>query len=177
MVDYRKLLVALVIAVLFAIFVNTSIEAISPSPQYDTFCNDAVTGTNPNMYGPPADNLTPAEKQAVDDYTAKSQKCNYDWQTAQNNHQFAVFLISAITGLIAIIIGMYVPVTSPIGMSIASGFILGGLFTLFFGTLEGWGSIARTVRPFIMLVELIVVIFVAYKQLNKPEKNHNSHHK
>jgi len=164
MIDFRKLLVALVIAVLFAIFVNTSIEAISPSPQYNQFCNDIISGPYPKQVNPSAP--TPAEQAQLDDYNAKQKKCNDDLQTAQEKHNFVVFLVSAITGLIAVVIGLYVSVSSPVGMSIASGFILGGLFTIFFGTIGGWGSIQLQVRPLVIFLELAVVIWVAYKQLN-----------
>jgi uncharacterized membrane protein len=169
MIDFRKILVALAIAVLFAIFVNTSIEAISPSPQYDDFCNESMTGKNPYRYAEPTTSpLTEEEKLTIDTYEQKNRECQDAWQAAQEKHQFVVFLVSAIAGLIAIIAGLYISVSTPVGMSIASGFILDGLFALFFGTISGWGSIAKTVRPFVMLVELIIVIFVAYKQLNKP---------
>lgn len=168
MIDFRKLLVALVIAVLFAIFVNTSIEAISPSPKYDKYCNETLTAPYPDkMYAEPS-TQTPEERAAIAEYNAKQKACSDAFQVAQEKHNFAIFLVSAITGLIAVVIGLYVSVSSPVGMSIASGFILGGLFTIFAGTIGGWGSIQLQVRPFVMLVELAVVIFVAYKQLNKP---------
>lgn len=172
MIDFRKLLVALAIAVLFAIFVNTSIEAISPSPQYDKYCNETTTGKYPYAYREPsAAPMTAEEKAAVDAYDQKAKECQDAWQAAQEKHEFVVFLVSAVAGLIAIVAGLYISVSTPVGMSIASGFILGGLFTLFVGTISGWGSIAATVRPFVMLVELAIVIFVAYKQLNGPKKS------
>lgn len=154
MADYRKLIIALVIAVLFAIFVHTSIQAVKAAPQYDDYCDYSIYKYSENM--------TDVERAEID---AQSRACSDAYQVAQEEYNFIVFVVSAIAGLIAIIIGLFIPVQNPVGMAIASGLLLGGLFTLFFGTIDGWSGIARTVRPFIILAEMIVVIVVAYKKL------------
>jgi len=59
MIDFRKLLVTIVIAVLFAIFVQTVIDAIVPSPDYNIYCGDTAIGAAPTKVYFNPDNLTP----------------------------------------------------------------------------------------------------------------------
>lgn len=161
MTDFRKLIVAIVVAILFTIFVNTAIEAIYPQPQYNDYCEDRYMIK-------PYENMSPDEIFQND---KAMQECNDLYQTEMDKYNLVVFIISAVTGLIAIIVGMYIPTTSATGMAIASGFLLGGLFTLFFGTMRGWQGIGKIIRPIIMLIELAVIIWVAYRQfeIKKPK--------
>ncbi len=166
MIDFRKLLVTLVIAILFAILVNTTIQAIHPQPDYNDFCGEKVVGPYPTNY---ETTQTAEQKKAMDEYNAKSRECQERLSTAQKEFDYVVFITSSIAGIVAIVAGLYVSVQTPVGMSIASGLLLGGLFTLFFGTMSSWGNIGAVVKPIIILVEIIVVIVVAYKRLNEPQ--------
>ena len=43
--------------------------------------------------------------------------------------------------------------------------MLGGLVTLFFGTFRYYEYLGRYVKPIVILVELIIVIYLSYKKL------------
>lgn len=154
--DYRKLIVSLVIGVLFTIFVFTSIAAVYPDPEYD--CYDDY----PRYYLDDRQNMTDAQWQLREQ---ELRECSDAHQQAREQHSFMIFLISSITGLIVLILAMYLPITNGVGMAIASGLLMGGLLTIFIGTIGGWSGIGQYVRPVVILVELVLVIWVAYKKL------------
>ncbi|HLP80292.1 MAG TPA: hypothetical protein VK158_06650 [Acidobacteriota bacterium] len=167
MIDFRKILVALVVAVLFTIFVHTTINAIFPAPDWNDYCGEQNQKQMPSKFYD-GTTLTAEEQAAKAAYEAESKQCQADWQAVQDKHELTVFLISAFAGLIATLAGLFISATTPVGMSIASGFLLGGIFSIFTGTMMGWNGIALVVRPIIILAEMVIVILVAYKRLNKP---------
>jgi len=45
--------------------------------------------------------------------------------------------------------------------------MLGGVFTLFFGTARYYSDMHRILRPVVMLIELLIVIYLIYKVFGK----------
>jgi multisubunit Na+/H+ antiporter MnhC subunit len=81
-------------------------------------------------------------------------------------HDNVTFFISAFLALIAIFVGLYLPAKeNTLNEWIGTGFLLGGAFVLIFGTIQGYGSLHRWLKPVIMLAELLLVIFLAYKKV------------
>jgi hypothetical protein len=162
MTDYRKLIVALVIAILFAIFVQTAIEAVRQAPEYNDFCDERPIPLKISD----RNNISPEEEAEQTLQREEMDKCNDEYRNAREEYNFVIFIVSAVLGLVAVLVGLYVSVSSPVGLSIASGLLLGGLVTIFIGTMRGWDSIGVTIRPFVILAELIIVILVSYRKLN-----------
>ena len=96
------------------------------------------------------------------------EPCSGNFNLAQEKYNFIVFIISAVTGLAALIAGLHLPQKkNPINEWVGSGFLLGGLFTIFVGTARYFGDMGRYVRPLVILVELVLVIYLAYRKLGK----------
>ena len=185
MVDIRKIIIILVVAVLFSVLVFSVIEAVYPQPKYEDFCKNRnyqieKPGITPKVC--PEVNISEADRNACDDkkgyveYTEyDSNNCphNYECNTCQNEfnqsqdqHNRYVFYISAIFALIAIFLGMYLPAKqNTLNEWMGTGFMLGGAFALFFGTATSFGSLDRYTRPIIIFLELALVIFIAYKKI------------
>jgi len=190
MADIRKIIIFIVVAVLFAFFVNALIEAMYPSPKYEDYCKNNQYASTPAMKIAVDQNRTCASfdqpnqseldrcfaAQGMADYNYDAYGCptKYDCNMCQKNyddadkqHNMFVFLISAVLGLIAIAVGLYLPVArDTLTEWIASGFMLGGLITLFVGTIRYYPGMERYVRPIVLLLEIILVIYIAYKKLN-----------
>ncbi|MFH1072399.1 MAG: hypothetical protein V1743_03145, partial [Nanoarchaeota archaeon] len=102
------------------------------------------------------------------------QTCQLDFTIAQSSYKFWEFIIAAVFGLIAIIIGLYLPTEkSSLNELIGSGFLIGGLLTLFIGTGIYWEFFPKNtlwLRPAIILFELLLVIYIAYKKLDIKKK-------
>ncbi|MFH1408523.1 MAG: hypothetical protein ABIH34_01320, partial [Nanoarchaeota archaeon] len=69
---------------------------------------------------------------------------------------------------VVIIIGLYLPAEKNVlNEWIGSGFLLGGLITLFIGTALYFSDFLRWLRPIVILFELGLVIFISYRKLKK----------
>ena len=133
MVDYRKLLVALVVAILFTIFVQTSIEAFKEAPEYNNFCENKAYPALANERIDMTAEEAQAYKEDMNKLNEEQRICSEEYQDAREKYNFIVFIVSAILGLIAVVVGLLLSVKDPVGMSIASGLLLGGLLTIFIG--------------------------------------------
>ena len=186
MIDLRKILIIFIIAVLFSVFVQALIIAIHPSVKYEDFC-EVETFVKPMIVerGNCTKIISPVEKEIesckkihgniqyrYDEYSYpekwKCETCEYEFEQARKYHNFIVFIISSIFGLIAIALGLYLPIAkNPVNHWISTGFMLGGLITLFIGTIVYYNDMGRYIRPVIMLVELMIIIYIAYKKIKK----------
>ncbi len=189
MIDLRKILIIFVIAVLFSVFVVTSIEAVYPTPKYENYCRNF--GLSPVVELPPerlsvCPDASPTqavfqacnEQKGFIDYKRYDSKgcaqepycntCQSDLQRAQEKYNLRYFVVAALAGLLAIGLGVYLPSNkNTLHEWIGTGFMLGGIFVLFFGTIRTFGDLHRYVRPAIIFGELVIVIFLSYKKLGK----------
>lgn len=184
MIDIRKIVIVLLIAILFSVFVFSTIDAVYPSPEWDDFCA-ANERAKPQVVAPGEGcavvPVGPEEAEACGavrgyiDYRYDStgcatesfcNTCQREYDDERDRHNQWVFYISAVLALVAIFVGLYLPATrNSLNEWIGTGFLLGGAFVLIFGTIQGYGSLHRYIKPVVMLVELLLVIFLAYKKV------------
>ncbi len=178
MFDFRKALIVLVIAVLFAIFVFSTVEAIYPSPEYGDFCDNrqpVAKGLENECEALEVPQSAYDSCEGYIDYEYNSNGCatEYFCNTCQNEyddareqHRQIIFYVAAVLSLVAIFVALYLPENkSKMHEWVGTGLLLGGVFVLFFGTVQGFTSLDRFVKPIVMLVELLLVIYLAYKRL------------
>ena len=187
MIDLRRVAIIFVIAILYAIFVNAFIAAFYPEPRYDDFCKQrfypekpypaAVERKDCPKYNEPGQEEldTCAEQKGYPDYQydalgcpIKYKGCNFcqrDFDAANQKYNLYFFIFSSILAVVAIGIGLVLPTKNSLNEWIATGFILGGLITLFFGTFRYYQYLGRYVKPVVIFVELLLVIFLSYKKL------------
>jgi hypothetical protein len=187
MADIRKIIIIFVIAVLFSVLVFAIIEAVYPSPKYEDYCKTAnipVTTEKPciSQQVCPEINVSQVERDACTakkgyieyiNYDSNNCPTNYICNTCQNEFQLAmekhskyVFYISAVLALIAIFLGLYLPAKqNTLNEWIGTGFMLGGTFALFFGTMTSFMFLDRYIRPIVILLELALIIFIAYRKV------------
>ena len=188
MIDLRKIAIIFVIAILYAIFVTTFIDAVYERPKYQDFCEEQSIrpvriGISEGVTCPTIQEPTEEESKACREqkgiieykYGAngcatsfKCETCKKFYDEAREKHSFVSFILSSILALLAVAVGLYLPTRkNPLHEWVGTGFILGGLIALFIGTARYFGDLNRVVRPIIILVELLIVIYISYKQLKK----------
>jgi hypothetical protein len=183
MKDVRKILVVLVIAVLYGFFVFSLIEAVFPSPKYEDFCGRRAPVMPRNIdvnctefRAPKESQEACIEQEGFIEYEFSTNGCavGYKCNTCQNEleraregYSLMFFILSAFLGLIAVALGLYLPVAKEINQWIASGFMLGGLASLFIGTVRYYEDMIPWLRPIVIFLEIALVIFVSRKKLNK----------
>lgn len=132
------------------------------------------------------------EKDGVITYEYDTQGCQKNWECnlcraeyekAMEGHNKVVFMISAIFGLAAMMFGLFYKKKETFFGKIKSklfgkgtetfwdwtksGFLVGGIITLFIGTMRYWDDMSRFLRPVTMLVELIIILLITYRILKK----------
>ena len=191
MIDLRRIAIIFVIAILYAIFVNAFIGAFYPAPRYDDYCKaryyapvpekpyPAAERTNikcPSYNEPTQEQLDacandkgyPEYRYDNDGCAIEYKGCNFcqrDFDKENEKYNFVFFIISSILAVIAIGIGLYLPTKQSLNEWVATGFMLGGLATLFFGTFRYYEYLGRYVKLIVILVELLIVIYLSYKKL------------
>ena len=191
--DIRKIAIILVIAILFGVLVQATIEAIYPQPRYEDFCKEKFgrpvltsekTGTRESCqpYNAPTDEeLESCSAQEgypdyhYDEYSCPTEySCNFcqkNLNEANKQYNLVVFIVSSIFGLIAIFLGVYLPTeANRLNEWVGTGFMLGGIISVFIGTARYYSDMARIARPIILLIELLIIIWISYKKLNKKLK-------
>jgi len=161
MYDFRQIIFALIIGILISIFAFSSIEAIYPSPEYD------CTYPRPKLINEQTYQENPAE---IEKYNA----CQEAYDAKQQLYEFVVFVTTTVLGILAIIVGLLLTPDSAFKTVVANGLLLAGLLVLFFGTMRGWGSLASRLKPVIILIEIVIVLVVAWRKMDnvkKPKKN------
>ena len=187
MIDLRRVAIIFVIAILYAIFVNALIGAFYTEPMYSDFCKSrsypekpypaAVERKDCPKYQEPAQEALDkcADEKGFPEYKydaygcpVEYKGCNFcqrDFDKANQKYNFVYFILSSILAVIGIGIGMLLPTKNSLNEWIATGFILGGLATLFFGTFRYYQYLGRYIKPIVIFAELVIVIYLAYKKL------------
>jgi len=189
MEDIRKYIIILAIGILFSVFVFSSIDAIYNAPDYSKFCKDnyyydksyGQESNCTNLVVPKdfRDNCSNQEGRINYEYDEDGcqmsyycETCDHEFQLARDQYNNVKFYISAFLALVAIFIGIYLPANkNSLNEWIGTGFMLGGVFALFFGTVTSYNSLPTISRPIVILVELIIIIFISYKKVGNFKKS------
>lgn len=158
MIDIKKTAIIAAIAILFAFFIFSFIDALYERPDY---CRDLNKLREPAVPGEEVNEEKILEEQ---EYT----ECEEEYNVAIKNYRFFRFLIASIIGLAAIILSIYLPFEkNSLKEWMLTGFMIGGLVAIFFATAEYFNDAHRIIKPIILLVEIGLVMFVAYKKIKK----------
>ncbi len=194
MADIRKIIVIIVIAILFAIFVQTLANAIFTEPEYSAYCYRGYIETPVRQVDPAlgCPNITYVDFQAchaaggmvLTDYDAAGcvsnqtcSNCQLDYETAQDTFAFMVFLFSAVLGLLAIFLGVYLPQhRNTLHAWVGSGFMLGGLITIFTGTVRSFSTFENWAKPVVIGLELVLIIWLTYRYLGQKNGEREAAH-
>lgn len=181
--DLKKVSLTIGIAVLFALFIGFFIDAVYPGPEYDQFCKH-FNGPTPIYKGGPEPSKCPEinyndpvsqecnEKGGYMEYDYDAQgcatnsrcnTCNKEFEAVNKVYSRNLFFITAIVGIIAILVGLiFVKLDA-----IASGFMFGGILVLIYGTARVFGDLSKVMRVIVLGIELIVLVYIGIKKSKK----------
>ena len=180
MIDLRKVAIIFVIAILYAIFVFTFVDAVNPGPDRNEYCTDSFEKPRSlieRKQGVDCPDIDPTKEEIMQcsknlgyiqfDYDSSYEcSCKEGFKGLMEKKNLIDFGIYTIFALIAILVGLFLPYEkNTLNEWVGTGFMLGGLITLFIGTARFFGDLARPLRPVVILVELIIVIYISYKKL------------
>lgn len=184
----------LAVSILFSIFAFSLIYAVVDEPQWNDYCLDqpAPRYTEPTKEGVPAkcsDEYAYPSEEEIRACNAKDgqmqrktdvkgcpaeyycETCQKSYNDAIAEYNLWVFMMACALAVIAISFGITTPFFSgEFAEIIAPGFIIGGLFTLFFGTAQYFSDMGKLLRPIVMFFELCLVIYLIYRAVRKANK-------
>ena len=181
----KKIAVIIVIAVLFSMFCFSLVDVAMERPNYSDFCDEKPIPARPlqkELECPSFNEPTVLEredcgnKDGYIEFNYDSSGCpvNYECNTCRGlyekeseGYRLIAFIMSTILGVIAVIAGMYIKSSNEIVEWVYAGIVIGGIATIFIGTMQYFGDMGRFVKPFILLAEIILIIWVAVRTAKK----------
>ena len=190
MVQFKHVLVMLTVAVLFSVLSYSIGTAIHEQPRYEDFCSQSS-----RPYIAPKENCTMPSQNVSQEQECSAKggnlqpvigpsgcyesyecdTCSAQLDSAQESFRLVIFLVMSLLGVAAIIAGMLINSKDEIVSWVLNGFVLGGLVTLFIGTIVYFSDAPRFLRPLIMLFELGLIIFLAVRKLGTSKPARRKH--
>ena len=171
----KEIAITFAVAVLFTMFVIVTVDAFYPKPEIDDFCNSQSPFLSPVKTDEQCNiTLTEQENECYDsggspEYGVDAEgcrtfeMCNFcysEFDKADKGYCNNLFLVLAPLGALAIIFGVYFRPEF-----IGSGFMYSGIIIMVYGTIRNFGELNRYLKSLILLLELALVLFIAYKKI------------
>ena len=169
----KQVLLSISIALVFVFFIAYGIQTFYESKDYSDFCDEIVqpVSTQAECEALNGEWTSTSAKPIAEDRVLTQQgwcdaqaECRQEYQDFREVYNRNVFIITAIIGLAAVIIGIILT-----HASVSVGIMAGGILTLFYGTLIFWGDMSKYLRFIILGLVLIILILSGYKKLT-PKK-------
>lgn len=178
--------IILVVAILFSIFVFSLGNAVIGERSYPDICEESQSSRDyypsPVIPRDQCPQVAPPTQEEIDacpgtlqlnwrtscpeEYVCNCHELTSDFRSQEATIQFWLAVLLSFGAIVA---GMLLPARKEINEWIGAGFILGGLITLFIATAQYWSEIHRIARPIVIALELVIVLWIAYRQFNKEE--------
>jgi len=100
--------------------------------------------------------------EAYQEWLEEEQEYRETHDAAMSDYHRNVFLIAYPFGLLFIILGLMLPSRLDI---IRTGFLLGGVVTIMYAVLQGFGDMSNALRFGAIAISLAVLIFLGYRTL------------
>ena len=190
MADWKKLVLTVGIAIIFAFFVGFGIEAFYPHLEWEDYCDRKPTmphtmescieagGEWEGSDMVPVEGPLTCSKLSEDNGSIMLQcnqkgglmrdgfcdinsACDKEYDTARDLYNRNVFFIATIAGILAVIIGGLLLSKESVG----SGLMAGGVLSVIYGTMRYWEALGNIIRFVLLGVVLAVLIWIAYKKV------------
>ena len=177
----KKIGIIIIMAILFTTFSFSIVDMVIEQPNYDDFCAIDAKPVRPGQKDLTCPSFKEPTKSERDACNAKKgfmeyeydengcpllsdcNTCSGEYETAGKTHRLIGFIITGIIGVLAIIAGMYLTAKNEIVEWVYSGILIGGIANIFFGTVIYFRDMGRFVKPFILLIEMALIIWVAIR--------------
>lgn len=169
----KQVILAVAIAILFAIFVNVGIGLVYERPDYEDYCEDLLLFGG--RFAPPTDNETcieqggkwfparavPPNSEFEDSgYCDMYHVCQQEYNDAQEQYSSMYFIIALVIGLITV--GISVAMKLP---SVSAGLMAGGSIVIIVGVMQYWQHSSDLLRFILLGIALAILIWIGYKKL------------
>jgi len=165
--NWRQKFLAIAIAVVFTMFIYFGISTFYKQPEYNTYCKPELTSEYINtsqqcdtVGGRWNANYPKPYPDGQHGYCDVYAKCQEEYNKVDKEYRKNVFVFAVAFGVIALIAGIFVIVSS-----VAAGLMGGGIVTMIWGTIQYWDQLGDALRFIILGIVLVLLIWVGYKKL------------
>lgn len=152
--DVKKIGVIIIIAILFSMFSFSIVDVVIERPKYNDFCDEIKVRV--------------LDEEKLD--PVKQRECSDRFEEESRDYRLIGFIITSIMGVIAIVVGLYAASKKDVVDWVFAGLLIGGIITIFIGTMSYFRDMGRFVKPFILLAEMALIIWVAIKTSTRKKK-------
>lgn len=178
----KKIAVIIVIAILYGFFSFSVVDMVIERPDYEDFCvmkpAPVRRPISPEVECP---SFLEASETEVDDCDKRKGRIEYSYDSsgcpesfecntcgvlyeeAGKKHRLYGFMITSILGVLAIVVGLYIKSKKDVVEWVFSGFLIGGIVSIFIGTISYFRDMGRFIKPFILLAEIALIVWIAVK--------------
>jgi len=156
----KQIILAIGIAIVFAMFISYGVETFYPSPDYDDTCG---------KYYDYSQEQCVVENGKWDQFSTDStgfcnppRSCENKFDEEMEKFSGVFFLTAIITGLIGTALGIFL-----IKGTVSIGLLGGGIFIIFIGTMSYWRFANDWVKFVALGAILTAMIYLGYKFLDK----------
>lgn len=179
--NVKKFGIIIVIAILFGFFSFSIVDLVAEEPEYEDFCKERAQPMRPlknseacQAFREPteaeSDDCELRKGNIVYSYDAEGcptsfecSMCRLAYDEASKQHRLIGFIITSLIGVIAIIVGLYITSKKDVVEWVFSGLLIGGIISIFIGTMMYFQDMGRFVKPFVLLAEIALIIWIAVK--------------
>ena len=157
-----KLIYTFLIGIFMAVFVGVGVAAFYPEPKYPEQPL-AMKFSSPNVYKTDDATGSAQWRAEMEKFDREEKKFQTESQVYSRNVSIVVIAIA-----IAIVVAS-LTVFQKI-LIIADGLLLGGLLTLIYGVMRGFGAEDNMFRFIVVSIGLFISLFLGYWKFSKPTK-------
>src|SRR3989338_5451463 len=164
--EIKTKLLAIAIALLFALFVGYGIEVFHDIPPYNELYRFTTSESCIQAGGMWQEYPEPQPVGGPTGYCQTPPNKEYDYQQVSQQHDKVVFIVPLVVGVIGIIAGVLLKKEA-----IGPGFIGGGILLILYGSIRYWPYASDWLKFILLGVALAIVVWVGYKLVDKAVKH------
>lgn len=156
--NFKGIVFGIAVFVLTLFVTSYGVNVLSPSPQYEDYCNSTVWNAQ-ELNESSCIDIGGKWVDGKEGYCQRDYFCNEAYNLSQKKHALGIFLISVPLGIIILFVGFYFFRLENIG----AGIMAGGVGTMLRGISSYWTYSADWLRFLFSLVGLVIVIWFGYR--------------
>ena len=152
--NWRHIILAIIIAIFFLMFLVFGTKLIYPSPEYEDFCEEQI------MKPVPLENVS---NEQIQEENQKFIECQEKYDDALGGYSNNLFLFTVIFVVIIVALSLLLIKNG----AVSGGLLLGSLFYLIYGTSTYWRFMNDIYRFIALGIGLLVLIYIRYRVSKK----------
>lgn len=159
---WKKVGLSLAIMIVFNLFINVGIYTFYKGPQYNDYCTIEIGAKEVKTEA----KCVELQGEWQGGYCDVYKQCTEEFNAVEGVYNRNVFIALLAIGTIALIAGLFLQNVN----AVATGFIFGGIISMFIGTVRYWSNMDEYLRFTILGVVLVILIGLGVYKLR--DTNH-----